>query len=866
MPSNDEDLAHESQRGKKRRIEPACDLCRRWKTRCSYQTLTRAFSGVKIDSYGAGDRSTPGNKCYACLNADVKCTYLEVSTRPSRARRKSYVESPEERVESLEMQLELGGIRGELGSAAFATSSPGTHSGNGAITSDMDRRNASCTNIQMLREADAEAVQTTEMNKRTASLHMIRLMLGNVTAPPKPADAEDLLHLEMARKFQEISVEDPPGRYFIGKSSSVPLVKAAIDFKAEVNRGELGAGTDEDGGGDGEPRMPFSSRRLQDWRARLIATQPKQSTVYTFPPADLAMHLIDLYFVHVNAYLPLLHRRTIERGLATGLHHRDDGFAAILLLVCAVASRWSNDLRVMVPGGTQGVGVSKPGGRLACGWGWFDQVPMVGNHLFGQPKLYDLQYCCLAGQFLVSSLAPGACWKLVGVGIRLAQEIGAHRRTLPVYKPSVERELWKRAFWVLVYMDRSISATLGRTCAIHHNDFDLDPPIECDEEYWEHPTDPFEQPMGVPSRVAFFNALLRLSHILAFSLPVLYPLKKVRAAYAIDDAWEELVVAELDSALNRWRDEVPEHLRWDPARPDPIFFDQSVALYCAYSHVQIIIHRPFIPMMRKSAPTALPSLAICTSAARTCANMVDVQRRRKAKIPVVINLTAVFTSAVVLLLNVWSGQRTGLVSNPSPEIANVHKCMDMIHLCEDRWESAGLLWDILYELGSLGQVPLPNLSAPRMVGHDHRDHHQGVARNQEPVLPEDTSRGMQQTFDSIFCAPKIQLAPSHTGSSAGLFVMDPSVFTLTNTPDQWFPPADLFTGIHGDPVQASLELDELMNLIDSNTLAMWNAPTGVEADDWGNYLTNFGEITRGQQMMHGDMEMGINGGSVAHPQ
>jgi hypothetical protein len=31
-------------------------------------------------------------------------------------------------------------------------------------------------------------------------------------------------------------------------------------------------------------------------------------------------------------------------------------------------------------------------------------------------------------------------------------------------------------------------------------------------------------------------------------------------AVAIDDGdWEEQVVVELDSALNRWRDEVPEH-------------------------------------------------------------------------------------------------------------------------------------------------------------------------------------------------------------------------------------------------------------------------------------------------------------------
>ncbi|KAJ7876034.1 fungal-specific transcription factor domain-containing protein, partial [Mycena leptocephala] len=329
-------------------------------------------------------------------------------------------------------------------------------------------------------------------------------------------------------------------------------------------------------------------------------------------------------------------------------------------------------------------------------WGWFEQVPLVGNHLFGQATLYTLQSYCLAVQFLEGSSAPQACWTLVGIGLRLAQDVGTHRRQSRVEKPTVESELWKRAFWVLVCMDRQISSTLGRPCAIQYDDFDIDPPLEVDDDYWEHPTHPFEQPPGVHSRVAFFNALLGLSHILAFSLKILYSLSKVRVAYAIDDQWEEDVAVELDSALNRWRDQVPEHLRWDAARADLVFFDQSVALHCVYCQLQILIHRPFIPMVRKSPPTALPSLAICTSAARTCANMVDVQRRRKGKVP-----PAVFISSIVLLLNVWSGRRTGLVPDPSREISHVYKCMEVVRLCEDRWQTAGLLWRVLLHIDTI---------------------------------------------------------------------------------------------------------------------------------------------------------------------
>ncbi len=50
--------------------------------------------------------------------------------------------------------------------------------------------------------------------------------------------------------------------------------------------------------------------------------------------------------------------------------------------------------------------------------------------------------------------------------------------------------------------------------------FDLDLPVECDNEYWinEDPKLAFKQPHGKPSIVAYFNCLLRLNMIHAFAL------------------------------------------------------------------------------------------------------------------------------------------------------------------------------------------------------------------------------------------------------------------------------------------------------------------------------------------------------------
>lgn len=194
-----------------------------------------------------------------------------------------------------------------------------------------------------------------------------------------------------------------------------------------------------------------------------------------FPPDDLMKHLIDCYFKRMNVAIPLLHRPTFEKGIADGLHKRDEGFGSTVLLVCALGARWSEDPRVILPGTNSG---------HSAGWEWFRQVQWVRRSLLSPPRLYDLQICCvraifarvcvyanahqLTAIFLHGSSTPQSSWTVIGTGIRLAQDVGAHRRKVYNHnKRTVEDELWKRAFWVLVCLDRFISSALGRPCAIH---------------------------------------------------------------------------------------------------------------------------------------------------------------------------------------------------------------------------------------------------------------------------------------------------------------------------------------------------------------------------------------------------------------
>jgi hypothetical protein len=135
-----------------------------------------------------------------------------------------------------------------------------------------------------------------------------------------------------------------------------------------------------------------------------------------------------------------------------------------------------------------------------------------------------------------------------------------------------------------------------------------------------------------------------------------------------------------------------------------MFFEQSCVLYSYYYFAQvsiassnqeytaatnmsvlskILIHRPFIPTP-KTAPAiaslALPSLAICTNAARSCAHIAELQVvRHRLNLHV---LLPAFTSAIVLLVNVWASKKTGRMQDSETNLREVRKCLHALRDAE----------------------------------------------------------------------------------------------------------------------------------------------------------------------------------------
>lgn len=60
---------------------------------------------------------------------------------------------------------------------------------------------------------------------------------------------------------------------------------------------------------------------------------------------------------------------------------------------------------------------------------------------------------------------------LAGLGIHLAQDVGAHKKSPMGTKPTAESELWKRAFWALITIDIYCSAFTGRPRATSKHEY-----------------------------------------------------------------------------------------------------------------------------------------------------------------------------------------------------------------------------------------------------------------------------------------------------------------------------------------------------------------------------------------------------------
>ena len=120
-----------------------------------------------------------------------------------------------------------------------------------------------------------------------------------------------------------------------------------------------------------------------------------QPVAFNFPPPSLMLHLVSVFFFCVNPFYPLLHRPSFEAGLREGRHEKDPRFGAVTMLMCAVASRWSEDPRVLPKESAEENRAGDPNNKPSwgsAGWDFYSQFHQrYRRNVFHPISVYDLQ-------------------------------------------------------------------------------------------------------------------------------------------------------------------------------------------------------------------------------------------------------------------------------------------------------------------------------------------------------------------------------------------------------------------------------------------------------------------------------------------
>ncbi|PCH43649.1 hypothetical protein WOLCODRAFT_138497 [Wolfiporia cocos MD-104 SS10] len=778
------DSSADEPKSKRRKIERACDFCRRRKTKCD---------GPRMQH----------NVCSNCLQTNRSCTYLETS-KP-RGPPKAYVVALEDRVEKMQALLkrlrpeadftpELGppvirdswktdaseiasssqpeavqtaqapatsGARGHtLLPFATAIPPPGcTFDGQPSAFSLQAQSGASRARHRRSRR-QLRPPRTATGSGESPSSNVNDTSSGSSISDTD--EEESAVELSLVQGMTQLTLrglrpthvtgQQPiDGQWrFHGKASSFKLINATRELKQRHMDECVGNNPRQspDMPPSNEQLVRFAPRRRQYWESlpwEISFEGADRSTTPSFimshfPPLDLANSLVELFFARNNSLFPLLHRPTFDRQWNDRLYETDMWYAGVCMAMFSVASRWSDDPRILpdeVAEKAPPKSESDDAWALA-GWKYVDvalDVHRRRRSLFLPTNLFEVQTLVLMAMYFRGTVAHAESWTLISIGIRKAQDVGAHRRKVYGRKPTVEEELWKRAIWHLIVIDRLGSVLVGRPCCAREEDFDLDWPLEVDDEYWEN-EDPhlaFQQPEGKPAIVTAFVYWAKLSRISAFVLRTLYALGRSKQPLGlVGPRWREETLSLLNGAMLEWIDSLPSHLKWSTTMEDDIFTSQSALLHMSYYLVQISIYRPFIPVPhmqsaerhghRQQAPDKLSALSICASAAKAGTHILEVLLHKGfPRNTVVVHYAFVY--AGVLVVNLWNqiakeGRHEAWRTRvPSAEMlpaveAQTKELLQLINLLDNmrpRWELAREASDTIKE--SLPPFLLPELDS-----------------------------------------------------------------------------------------------------------------------------------------------------------
>jgi hypothetical protein len=219
---------------------------------------------------------------------------------------------------------------------------------------------------------------------------------------------------------------------------------------------------------------------------------------------------------------------------------------------------------------------------------------LVFSSIFQAASIDLVQALLLIGQYLHTSLELDNSRTVVGLAIRMAQNLGLHLDTTTSNLEPIDQEVCKRVWWGCFMLDCLLSMKVGRPPTIRDcQDITISLPLAVDDEYLTN--DPGGSPLQPPeksSKFEFLRSAISQCRLLERICTALYSEHQADISNkpGLADLPSLLALSiQLDADLTSWQQTLPPHLRFDSQISGAPYERQRSTLHMR--HVTIYIHK-----------------------------------------------------------------------------------------------------------------------------------------------------------------------------------------------------------------------------------------------------------------------------------
>jgi hypothetical protein len=311
------------------------------------------------------------------------------------------------------------------------------------------------------------------------------------------------------------------------------------------------------------------------------------------PPEHDMRRYIEAYFGDVQCIMPILDRQTFERQLSAFMENSSTSSTSWLALLNAVIA---SGCRAALSSET--AEAFQQSGNEA--WGYFQNALNYEIELIHKATdLTAVQAFTVMTVYAQGMSSPQRLeYTLCSIAVRQGQGIGLQRSTPSEWnlRPAEMQER-NRLFWVIYFLDKTISLRCGRPSIIDDGEISCPFPKVCQDVQRPH-VDNHDRPVqGYNVSEPVFDILLSLT---GFAMICGRIAKRLYSATALSQPFIRLIdtALELSAQLEHWRRNIPAAFRpWQPFRPSRLPANvsktQGLALAFGYNYAVCAIHRRF---------------------------------------------------------------------------------------------------------------------------------------------------------------------------------------------------------------------------------------------------------------------------------